>query len=218
MTDTLREARELAREIREGLPGVTPGPWTVHEQKHPWVLPPKPEWDRSDEKRGHHTERFIITTWDHPQAKAPISVVGGSVGIGEVEPVHMVSIEEADANHLARLDPQSITKLLDALEYLSDAYSRGLQDGIAAERWQPIETAPKDGTRVWLINGVMREPVIGQWGEYRSPYSDAVTKEWMITHDPCEPYMPQGYGSLVIPTLWQPLPAQAITEGHPNAR
>lgn len=27
MTDTLREARELAREIRDGLPGVTPGPW-----------------------------------------------------------------------------------------------------------------------------------------------------------------------------------------------
>lgn len=204
MNDSLlRESRELAREIREGLPGVTPGPWAVHEQKHPWVLPPKPEWDRPDEKRGHHTERFIITTWDHPQAKAPISVVGGSVGIGEVEPVHMVSIEEADANHLARLSPDNIAKLLDALEYLSDAYSRGHQDGIAAARWQPIDTAPKDGTRVLLLLSTGAGYMVHIGRKDQRPNSG-----WEIE--------PNGYWSSV--RAWVPLPAPLakaiLTEGQ----
>ena len=81
MTDTLREARELAREIREGLPGVTPGPWNLRRY---WA-------GATDEGRLTYA-------------------------------------------HIARCSPDNIAKLLDALEYLSDAYSRGLQDGIAAER------------------------------------------------------------------------------------
>lgn len=72
--------------------------------------------------------------------------------------------------------------------------------------WQPIETAPKDGTRVWLANTQMDEPVIGQWDDYQSDFGGSVSKQWIVTHDPHERWTPLRYGTLVCPDRWMPLP------------
>lgn len=62
--------------------------------------------------------------------------------------------------------------------------------------WQPIDTAPKDGTDVLLFNG---HPRVGSWfdsWEYDSWHPEAKeTGGWIM------------YGGRVIhPTHWQPLP------------
>jgi hypothetical protein len=74
-----------------------------------------------------------------------------------------------------------------------------------APEWQPIETAPKDGTRVWLINRTMKQPVIGEWGDHMS-LMGKLTKQWIVTHDPLNPHFPSAYGRLCCPDLWMPLP------------
>ena len=76
--------------------------------------------------------------------------------------------------------------------------------------WQTMDGAPKDGSRLWLANPQMQEPVIGQWDDYRTP-TGKVIKEWIVTHDPHERFQPLRYGTLISPTRWQPLPA-ALTQ------
>ncbi len=80
-----------------------------------------------------------------------------------------------------------------------------LEEAEGARGWQPIETAPKDGTRVWLKNGQMRQPVIGQIDDYLSEFSGTVSRQWIVTHDPYDRFMPLQYGSLCVPTHWMPL-------------
>lgn len=81
----------------------------------------------------------------------------------------------------------------------------------AGEGWLDIESAPKDGSRLWLVNQQMQEPVIGQWDDYRTP-TGKVIKEWIVTHDPHERFQPLRYGTLITPTHWQPLPAALVTD------
>lgn len=109
MTDTLLEARELAREIREGLPGVTPGPYYLDPEMN----------DYGNQSPDAPVLGTIISATTHDHLAVMVSDLAEA---------------EANAAHVSRLYPQNIAKLLDALEYLSDAYTRGLQDGIAAER------------------------------------------------------------------------------------
>lgn len=71
--------------------------------------------------------------------------------------------------------------------------------------WQPIETAPKDGARIWVINPVMDNPVIAAWGDYTT-LSGIKTKAFVVTHDPHERFMPTT-GNMVCPNRWLPLPA-----------
>lgn len=72
--------------------------------------------------------------------------------------------------------------------------------------WQPIETAPKDGTVVLLfglwageVGGIAQEPQIdiGRWSGGRSDYG---SDGWwgLITGD--------AYGCWMRPTHWMPLP------------
>jgi len=56
--------------------------------------------------------------------------------------------------------------------------------------WQPIDTAPKDGTRVLLWN------VSGRYG---------IVEGWYAPTLPC-PHWTVGHGDLVSPTFWMPLP------------
>lgn len=78
--------------------------------------------------------------------------------------------------------------------------------------WQPIETAPKDGTALLLygmwageISGIAKEPQIdiGLWAGGRSDYSGS---DWwqLSTGD--------AYGCWIRPTHWMPLPL--TPEGH----
>lgn len=81
----------------------------------------------------------------------------------------------------------------------------------AGEGWLDIKSAPKDGSRLWLVNQQMQEPVIGQWDDYRTP-TGKVIKGWIVTHDPHERFQPLRYGTLITPTHWQPLPAALVTD------
>jgi hypothetical protein len=59
--------------------------------------------------------------------------------------------------------------------------------------WQPIDTAPKDGTVIRVKNDQMDEPVDAAWGKYRS----------RATGQTYDQFVTLG-GALVIPTHWQP--------------
>lgn len=56
---------------------------------------------------------------------------------------------------------------------------------LAEREWQPISTAPKDGSWVLLFSPEDVVPRVGRWCD--------LSKEWLFTHDK--------------PTFWQPLPA-----------
>jgi len=74
--------------------------------------------------------------------------------------------------------------------------------------WEPIATAPKDGTEILLYCGPAGDPVlaVGHWAKglnekYRgiSPFTDADFKDgWCCEYGPRE--------SLDWPTHWMPLP------------
>lgn len=100
MTPDLAQLRKLAE-------AATSGPWQVILTEHPHAL------------GGKHEERWIFTTWDHPQAKGTLPVVTGSVGIAAEKggkPQHMVSIMPYDAAYIAAANPAVILALLDRLE------------------------------------------------------------------------------------------------------
>lgn len=105
----------------------------------------------------------------------------------------------------------------EVLRTVSEAMEAAVQAALSAASpfmgavgWQPMDTAPKDGTRIWLCNNVMHAPIIGTWDDYRSEFSGAVSKQWIVTHDPCELFTPMRYGTLICPTKWAPLPVALI--------
>ena len=60
--------------------------------------------------------------------------------------------------------------------------------------WQPISTAPKDGTEILAKNGLMRKAVPVYWGIRQHPWGTA-SQQWVTRS-----------GDLVIPDVWMPLP------------
>lgn len=108
------------------------------------------------------------------------------------------------ANSMA-VNASDLRRLFDAIAdrdatiaRLSEALAEAEKKG--AEDWQPIETAPRDGTRIILLrkNG----PVFGCWDDDR--YSTKPRPYW--THDQV-----RAFGNVdarkVPPTHWMPLPA-----------
>ncbi|WP_339194325.1 hypothetical protein MKY95_21175 [Paenibacillus sp. FSL P4-0176] len=77
-------------EIKQALVAATPGPWKVYRSK-----------------LGKHEETLIGTEYDHPQLKAPDSIVGHAFGVG----VEYTYIREADADLIAKA-PEYIDWLL----------------------------------------------------------------------------------------------------------
>jgi hypothetical protein len=69
--------------------------------------------------------------------------------------------------------------------------------------WQPIETAPRDGTRMLLWVAVNEEPVIAAWCVSRAPYR---FEGWSTGWETASGY-DVGYASIGDPTHWRPLPA-----------
>lgn len=70
--------------------------------------------------------------------------------------------------------------------------------------WQPIETAPKDGTHILIKNPRMDNPVIGKFGNYYPEHSHKKYQEWVVVIDHLEKFMPLTPGSLICPTHWMP--------------
>ncbi len=87
--------------------------------------------------------------------------------------------------------------------YLADA-----DEIIAAyeqSAWQPIETAPKDGTEIWL--SARRGCLVGWWETGREfPGSDHFN-DWCAAHLTADGH-DAGYDLVTGVTHWRPLPAQ----------
>lgn len=78
--------------------------------------------------------------------------------------------------------------------------------------WQPIETAPKDGTLILVSFGSKGVRAVS----WDSPYNDPVTPEnglWCVDDDKHGPYALRGYNDSGpnAPTLWMPMPS--VQEG-----
>lgn len=93
---------------------------------------------------------------------------------------------------------------LDALLEGSDVLE---QAAPSVPQWQPIETAPKDGTVVLLLEGHETEPFIGRWNDFRSRWV-ASTYHYDTDGNAC--VIDRVYSEGV--THWMPLPA-APTDG-----
>jgi hypothetical protein len=77
--------------------------------------------------------------------------------------------------------------------------------------WQPIETAPKDGTSVLLCSTAD----VDQSWPHRVSWWDSGPERWAIEHRP-RPDLGDGWTETVyaefFPTHWQPLPAPPSAE------
>ena len=72
----------------------------------------------------------------------------------------------------------------------------------AAQAWQPIETAPKDGTRVWLWLADEGFSATAKWRRFEDGDEDW----WLLEHD-CT-------ATIHDITHWRPLPKDAPKEGE----
>lgn len=89
----------------------------------------------------------------------------------------------------------------------------------AAQEWQPIETAPKDGTEILLTNG--KTVAEGQWCDeepYIREYRDADGR-WIDQQesDGFEGWMDWSGGMKPDPTHWMPLPPAPTMSATPPA-
>lgn len=83
-------------EIKQALAAATPGPWAIYKTTV-----------------GRHEETLIGTAYDHPQLKAPDSIVGHAYGLDGQH----VYIREADAELISKA-PEYIAYLLEENERL----------------------------------------------------------------------------------------------------
>ena len=183
---------------------ATPGPWQVDITRHPYSMV---RLDGSFAE-GEHVERWIQTVRIDPQAKAPYPIVVRSAGIahpGE-PPITMVHIRPEDADYLAAVSPEVVLALLDTIDALRASLAAAEKERDAA-RWQPIETAPKDGTLVDLWAGERIADCAWNvpsncWAE-RSVSSFSGRPYWAVVNNP---------------THWMPLPtAPTNPEDAPHA-
>ncbi len=73
------------------------------------------------------------------------------------------------------------------------------------DKWQPIETAPKDGTTVQLWGKYCSEPATARWigSEYRGSWKAVWDGFGVIEH---QGDFGTDYREFEAPTRWQPLP------------
>jgi len=123
MTDT----PEQIAAIKARAERASPGPWVAWERQHSYRFnPSKPEY----KGKGFHTETFIITAYNDPQAKAPYTIVGQASGIGVDDGpwVTFVKIEPNDADFIAhaRTDIPALIAEVERLTAERDALKAGL--------------------------------------------------------------------------------------------
>jgi hypothetical protein len=101
--------------------------------------------------------------------------------------------------------PGEICRAIDQLSALAEK---------AELAWQPIETAPRDGTPVLLVSANAAEPSaeVGHWSDEDGTFRVGYPDDW---------FRLAGHGLrswLDIATHWQPLPAPpaALSTGEPK--
>lgn len=112
-----------------------------------------------------------------------------------------VDIEKALLARIAELESQ-LAQRFDAADMATVA-AQGFRDGAAKEQqaeWQPIETAPKDGSRILL------HPAVEVADDWSKGHWNGEHECWIVGGSP----------SGVVHTAWHPLPPAPSTEGESN--
>jgi len=78
-------------------------------------------------------------------------------------------------------------------------------DGVVVDGWRPIETAPKDGSKI-LLCSVAEDLVTGAWDYFDGPCEGAY-----MTDEISPWFRWEGDG---LPTHWQPLPTPPNKDGN----
>ena len=95
----------------------------------------------------------------------------------------MSALDDLFDGHYFTEDPHVYIPIDEARKELKDLYSR-IVELEAMTTWKPIESAPRDGTEIWLFD---QERVQGYWNVFTS-WWDSDTHE------------------IIDPTHWMPLP------------
>jgi hypothetical protein len=74
--------------------------------------------------------------------------------------------------------------------------------------WQPIETAPKDGTRLLLWDSLAKNHAFGSYSPTEDDPFEAGPYEWCA-----ENYGYDGSEGKIIPSHWMPLPTPPSCSG-----
>lgn len=73
--------------------------------------------------------------------------------------------------------------------------------------WQSIESAPKDGTVIWLRNQCMDKPVRGHWGE-ATWFGICPAIAWVSDFTSFDEFTWFPAGRLVVPDEWKPVESE----------
>jgi hypothetical protein len=68
--------------------------------------------------------------------------------------------------------------------------------------WQPIDTAPKDGTTILVVHQVSREVFPAKFSEYRGPQGKSELAVYLVENG----HISHGYAHWSRLTHWMPLP------------
>ncbi|HEU4635425.1 MAG TPA: DUF551 domain-containing protein [Edaphobacter sp.] len=81
--------------------------------------------------------------------------------------------------------------------------------------WQPIETAPKDGTRVLVCYGSKPRVIVAYWQSEPSLWEREDVPCWAV-FEPEDPFYSVYLLDEYEPTHWQPLPKPPLSPSAPN--